>query len=386
MTQAYSRNRLSAERLAASGWRIAECRVDPRLDLRERIRGFRGLRFFVRSGLRQLRQWAALLRRHARLGPYDVLLVGYPAHADVFPAALLAALRRRPLVMDAFYGLYDTVVADRGLAREGSLLAGMVRIWEWIALRLPDRVLIDTEEQAAWLAALYALPRERVAAIPVGIDESIWRPRPLPPPGSEFRVALWATFIPLHGVEVVIRAAKLLEKSAPSARLEIAGDGQTADAVAALRDALRPRNLSWRRVLLPMTEVAELAARAHCCLGIVGSTDKSQRVIPYKVYQALASARPVITADTAASRRVLEHERSALLVPTGDPQALADAIARLARDPPLCQGLAEGGRRAYERHMSAAVLQERLDRVLRRLVAERGARRPGPETERAARG
>ena len=162
MTQAYSRNRLSAERLAASGWRIAECRVDPRLDVRERIRGFRGLRFFVRSGLRQLRQWAALLRLHARLGPYDVLLVGYPAHADVFPAALLAALRRRPLVMDAFYGLHDTVVADRGLAREGSPLAGLVRIWEWVALRLPDRVLIDTEEQAAWLAALYALPRERV--------------------------------------------------------------------------------------------------------------------------------------------------------------------------------------------------------------------------------
>ena len=55
-------------------------------------------------------------------------------------------------------------------------------------------------------------------------------------------------------------------------------------------------------------------------------------MVPNKVWQAMAVGRPVVTADTPAVREVLEDGLTALLVPAGDPDALASALGRLAGD------------------------------------------------------
>ena len=58
-------------------------------------------------------------------------------------------------------------------------------------------------------------------------------------------------------------------------------------------------------------------------------------MIPNKAYHALACGAPLITADTPAARELLRDEENALLVPPGDPAALAEAMRRLAADPEL---------------------------------------------------
>jgi glycosyltransferase involved in cell wall biosynthesis len=73
----------------------------------------------------------------------------------------------------------------------------------------------------------------------------------------------------------------------------------------------------------------------------------------------------VVTADTPAVREVLEDGRSALLVPAGDPDALAAALARLAADAALRERLGAAARGVYvERGTPAAVaarLRDALD-------------------------
>jgi glycosyltransferase involved in cell wall biosynthesis len=71
-------------------------------------------------------------------------------------------------------------------------------------------------------------------------------------------------------------------------------------------------------------------------------------VIPNKVFQGLACCRPVITADTQAARELLSHGMDALLVPAGDPEALAAAVRRIAGDPRLSRRIADAGRATYE--------------------------------------
>ena len=83
------------------------------------------------------------------------------------------------------------------------------------------------------------------------------------------------------------------------------------------------------------------------CLGIFGTTDKAARVIPYKVYDALAVGRPVVTRDSPAIREILVHEKSALLCPPGDGAALAAALTRLMEDRELRLDLAARGRETY---------------------------------------
>ena len=68
---------------------------------------------------------------------------------------------------------------------------------------------------------------------------------------------------------------------------------------------------------------------ADVCLGVFGTSDKAARVVPNKVYDALAAGRPLVTADSPAARELLGDGRDALLVPAGDGGALAAALRRL---------------------------------------------------------
>ena len=90
-------------------------------------------------------------------------------------------------------------------------------------------------------------------------------------------------------------------------------------------------------------------------------------MIPNKAFQAIACGTPLVTADTPAARELLEDGESALLVPPGDPGALAAALQRLAADTQLAERLARGGRAAYERHASEAVLGPRWRGIIEQL-------------------
>ena len=82
-------------------------------------------------------------------------------------------------------------------------------------------------------------------------------------------------------------------------------------------------------------------------------------MIPNKVFQAIASGTPVVTADTPAARELLRDGESALLVPPGNAETLADALRRLAADRALGASISEGGLAAYRAQASEDVLGPR---------------------------
>ena len=92
-------------------------------------------------------------------------------------------------------------------------------------------------------------------------------------------------------------------------------------------------------------------------------------MIPNKAFQALACGTPLVTADTPGARELLADGESALLVPPGDAEALADALRSLAADPELARRLSAGGRAAYEARASEAVLGGRWRELVEQAVA-----------------
>ncbi len=103
-------------------------------------------------------------------------------------------------------------------------------------------------------------------------------------------------------------------------------------------------------------------------LGVFGTSAKTGRVIPNKAFQALACGTPLVTGDTPAARELLRDGESALLVPPGDPEALAAAVRRLAGDAEFTRALGAGGLAAYRDHASEAVLGARWLGLIEQLV------------------
>ena len=309
-----------------------------------------GLGAAVRIGAAEAR-----LLLGSRRERFDAVIVGYPGHLDMPVARRLA--RGRPLLFNPLVSLYETLVEDRGRFAPGSAAAGVLRRIDRLALRRADLVVADTEQNARHLAELGGLPRERLAVCLVGAEERLFRPGRRP--AETFQALFVGKLIPLHGLETILSAARL----APEIPFRVVGSGQL-DAL--LREP--PANVEWIE-WIDYDRLPEQNQLAGCALGVFGNAPKTRRVIPNKAFQALACGTPLVTADTPAARELLRDGESALLVPPGDPEALATAVRRLAGDRELAKMLGAGGLAAYREQASEAVLGARWLSLVEQLVA-----------------
>ena len=271
---------------------------------------------------------ARLLTQHRRHLSVDAVVVGYPGYFLVPFGRALAALRHARLVFDPLVSLWDTFSGDRGLVATHGWKAGAIHGVDRVAFTIPDVVLADTREHAAYFQAEFGLPRRGVVVVPVGA-----RPEPRADgaaahrgagePVTVFQYGKWS---PMHGAEAVLAAADLLRER--PVRFVLAGEGQLSPP---LRSEIARRgltNVDWLGAL-SMDELRARTLAADVCLGVFGASDKAARVVPNKVYDALACGRPIVTADTAGIREALHDGEDALLVPAGDGTALAAALERL---------------------------------------------------------
>jgi len=301
-----------------------------------------------------LLRYPVLLARHARRAHCDALLVPEFRHKDVPLARLLATISRASLVVDPLVSRYDTRVHDWGNVSETSISAAHSRRVDRAAVRFADLLLCDTAQHAAYFAHAYRVPSERCAVVPVGFDDVVFQPQP-EPALQPFRVAFYGSFLPLHGVEIIVEAARLVQKE--GVRFLLVGTGQTFDVVQRARDQGVVVETSST---LPPVELVQRLKQAHVLLGIFGTTPKAARVVPNKIFQGLALGRAVVTADTPAIEEFFTPGRHLWTVPPGDPEALAAAILRLRGDVPLRKRLAEQGSSFVHTHFAPVQIARRF--------------------------
>ena len=270
----------------------------------------------------------------------------------------------RALVFDPLVSLLDTFAGDRGLVRSGGAKAAAVRVVDEVAFRLPQLVLADTWAHAAYYQEAFGLARDHLAVVPVG---ALPEPRAdgsarTPAHGEPLTVLQYGKWSPLHGAEVVLAAAELLR--AEPFRFVLIGEGQLS---AELRGAIAARGLTNVEWLgrLPAAELRAHTLAADVCLGVFGGSEKAARVVPNKVFDALACGRPVVTADSDGAREWLRDGETALLTPAGDAAALAAALRRLLDERERAR-LGEGALGLYRRAFTPSAVAGELLAALER--------------------
>jgi glycosyltransferase involved in cell wall biosynthesis len=370
---AHPRIAILGEGLRASGVEVAECNAPLGLGTAARV-AMLAQPWRVPALLARLaRRWLTLARSAGRMRRPDVVLVGYLGHFDAHLARLL--FRGVPIVLDHLVSASGTG-RDRGL--DGGPRRALLRMIDAAALAAAAVVLVDTEEHRAALPERY---RSRAVVVPVGAPAGWFAAAAragLEPGGradghGPLRVVFYGLYTPLQGTPVIAAALSLIT-GAPIEVTMIGGGQDAAAARAAAAANAAVRWVDW----VPAAQLPALVAAHDVCLGIFGTGDKALCVVPNKVFQGAAAGCAIITSDTAPQRRALGP--AAVLVPPGDPRALADALLRLAADRAGLASLrGQAARRAAERFAAGQIVAPLLHRL------RPAAGRPGapPAADRA---
>lgn len=336
----YARNRILAKALRRAGATVVG------IDDRRRFLG----------------RTPALVRAGWRVAP-DVIVVGFPGHSDVGTAKLVSLRDRAPVVFDALVSLWETNVLDRRTVSARSLAGYRYRFTDRVACSLADVILLDTDAHIAWFRSAFHVPAGKLHRVWVGADDELMTPCGQRRSHGGFTVFFYGSFIPLHGIEHILRAAEHLQARDGDVRFVLCGTGQTFPAMRRLAASRRISNVEFLGHR-PPRELHRLMCDSDICLGLFGTSAKARAVIPNKVFDALACGRPVITADTPAVRESLVHGEDAWLCRGGDASALADAITMLKADPDARTRIAAGGHELYKRRFSLDALAADVARVI----------------------
>ena len=152
--------------------------------------------------------------------------------------------------------------------------------------------------------------------------------------GNVFRICWWGTWIPLHGLDNVINAIKLLSEK--NVKLELFGvPGANGDPYIKMITEMKlskyitvHTDKSFGNGLLE----EYLSKKCDLALGIFGNSQKSKNVIVNKIVDAFAMALPVLTMEAPVLREFIDTENE-LFVCQNDPSSMADVVRNIINNP-----------------------------------------------------
>lgn len=298
------------------------------------------------------------------------MIIGFPGGRYYLPLAkLLTLLNRKPLVFDAFISEYDTKVFDRNIIDEKSLRSKFYFYSDKIPCVMSDIILLDTNEHIDYFVDTFKIPREKFRRIFVGTDDEVFYPKEKIKSYEDniFLVTFHGSFIPVHGIQYIVKAAKLLENY-KDVKFEILGSGQTYNYIINLSRKLKTYNIVFKEKV-KYTELPNFIARGDICLGIFGDTAKAKRAIPNKIYEILAMRKPLITGDSPAIKEGgIIDRKNALLVEMGNSEAIANAILELKDNEDLRNKIAENGYKLFKENFTTKIIGNDVKKVLQEVI------------------
>lgn len=303
--------------------------------------------------------------------PQDATVVWVPCfrQRDVAGAARWAKQHGATLVFDPLISAYDKQVFERKKFDTDSARGRWLRRWETRVFGLADHIVADTAAHARYFGKTLGVPSDRSHVLPVSADTRLFQPTTMQPAiDRPVRILFYGSFIDLQGPQLIVEAAR----QCPQAHWTLLGDGP-------LRSACRSAAAGLDHVSFePWIDYAKLPeriAQADILLGVFSDSEKAGRVVPNKVFQAMASSRPVVTrrplpgAYPWDTQQTDQDATGVCFVEPGDASAIAQAVGQLIQDPQHLCRLGAAAATTFDTHLSPDETRQRLETLLDRCVS-----------------
>jgi len=196
-----------------------------------------------------------------------------------------------------------------------------------------------------------------------GVDAD--RFRPIPEPAGEVTVAFAGRMLDNKGLRALIAAHQLVQRSDNPCELLLAGSPDPANPTSIPQAEIaawgREPGVTW---LGQVADIATVWRRAH----IAVLPSRGGEGLPKSLLEAAACGRPLIATDVPGCREIVINDKTGLLVPVDDPQALAAAILRLARSSPLRIRFGVAARRLVDERFSPDLVGKATVALYQRLL------------------
>ncbi len=233
-------------------------------------------------------------------------------------------------------GVPIVIASQRDL---GDLRPPLQRWIHRMVLRMADHVLVNSEVVAKRVKLHYAVLARRLVVVPNGVDLARFSPPPTPPRRSSglVTVGTLANLRPEKGLVDFAQAAVLVRERCAEGRFLVWGDGPLRSDLEMLIHRL---GLAEAVALRGSTAAPEAALRELDIFVLPSLSEASSNAL----LEAMATGLPVVATHVGGNPTLVKDEVTGLLVPPGDPAALAKAIIRLIEEPTLAADLGARGR------------------------------------------
>ena len=303
----------------------------------------------------------------------EVVIATSPQFFCALAGWVIALLLRKPFVLEVRDLWPETIIA-LGLLRRGALVTRILESMELFLYRRADRIVVVTEAFQRNMIQR-GVCGEKIAVVTNGVDLSLFGPQS----GQELRrehqlegkftVLYIGTHGMCQGLLVVLKAARALAER-ESIHFLFVGEGAEKEMLQRTARQWRLDNVTFLNQQ-PKAMVPRFIAVADLCLVPLRKEEVFTTVIPSKIFEIMACARPLIINIRGEASHIVEQAGCGLCVEPEDGSVLAEAILKLADETGLAAALGEAGRRYVLAHFDRRKLADRMAAFVESAVGDR---------------
>lgn len=314
---------------------------------------------------------SAILIGTWRVGRPDVVIATSPQLFTAIAGWWISLVHRVPFVFEV-RDLWPESIVTVGAMKDSFVIRCLKRLAAWL-YRRADRIVTVGPGYRRRILANYDVPGEKIDVVTNGVDLALFRLRDEDRQSYRQRlgvtdetvVTYLGTHGMAHGLEFVLEAAERFQGR--EIRFVFVGDG--AEKAALEANAAR-RGLMNVTFVPPQDKTAVVGyyAASDVCLVPLRKVDLFTDVLPSKIFEIMAMARPIIISVDGDARQEVERARAGIFVEPESVDGLCDAVLRLHEDPERRRSMGARGRRYVEDHYRRGVLARQYADLLEHVV------------------
>ncbi len=287
----------------------------------------------------------------------DVVIGTSPQLLCALAGWWLAFWKRVPFVFEV-RDLWPESLAAVGAGGEGTPLHRTLGAIAGFLYRRADRIVVVSSAFKDRLVRHWNVSGKKIFTVENGVEADLFRFDPSAPElrkqlnlEDRFLICYIGTIGNAHGLETLIAAAEQLQTALPPAMFLLIGEGAEKKRIVKLAAERGLTNLQFLGQQ-PREKIPAYVSAADLCLVMLKKTELFKTVIPTKLLEYMACARPVVAAVDGQTRQIVEAAGAGVFVEPEDSTALSQAILDLAADPERRRRMGANGRQYIVNNLS----------------------------------